>query len=81
MESTGWQTLALMLREASDSDLGGGSSDMATRGSDIPSATPSRPASTAPGAAAAGSPWACRHCTFENDAAADSCDMCALPRD
>ncbi|KAJ2763748.1 nuclear protein localization protein 4, partial [Coemansia nantahalensis] len=84
MESPGWQTLALMLREASDSDLGGAST-MTTRGSDVPdslASVSSRPASSEPGAAAgAGSRWACRHCTFENSAAADSCDMCALPRD
>ncbi|KAJ2002419.1 nuclear protein localization protein 4 [Coemansia thaxteri] len=85
VQSGSWQTLLLMLQEASDSDLnhqggaatsaatsqvaGGGQSDSNSRAS----------SGGAPAVAAA--PWACRHCTFENSASRDSCEMCALPKD
>ncbi|ORX67614.1 NPL4-domain-containing protein [Linderina pennispora] len=36
---------------------------------------------SAPPPATSGGTWACRHCTFENTSANDSCEMCALPRD
>ncbi|KAJ2777471.1 nuclear protein localization protein 4 [Coemansia javaensis] len=68
LESGGWQTLLLMLRESSDGDLG------APAGGDAGAAG-------AAGAAPAATSWACRHCTYENSPAHDSCEMCALPRD
>ncbi|KAI8998201.1 NPL4 family-domain-containing protein [Gaertneriomyces semiglobifer] len=43
------------------------------------------PVTTASGSAAASSAsaagWSCRHCTFHNPGAADSCEICGLPRD
>ncbi|KAJ1735475.1 nuclear protein localization protein 4 [Coemansia biformis] len=82
MGSTGWQTLTLMLREASDSDLGGGGEAGQHHSAPAVPRTGSPPPGQADaGNGAAGSSWACRHCTFENDARVSSCDMCALPRD
>ncbi|KAJ2424848.1 nuclear protein localization protein 4, partial [Coemansia sp. RSA 2531] len=82
--SSGWQTLSLMLQEASDSDLnhsaaaGQAIDQHSTHGA--PAANPSINNNSATSAAAA-SPWACRHCTFVNSPSHDSCDMCALPKD
>ncbi|KAJ2328867.1 nuclear protein localization protein 4, partial [Coemansia sp. RSA 2702] len=72
MAAGGWQTLVLMLQEASDSDL---DAQHSAAGSDAAAAA--NPAPPAPPSAT----WACRHCTFENAAANASCEMCALPRD
>ncbi|KAJ2451024.1 nuclear protein localization protein 4 [Coemansia sp. RSA 2336] len=71
MASGGWQTLVLMLNEASDGDLNAQPPSMSS------SATSTTQAPPPPSA----TPWACRHCTFENSASATSCEMCALPRD
>ncbi|KAJ1824098.1 nuclear protein localization protein 4 [Coemansia sp. RSA 2671] len=79
LSSSGWQTLLLMLQEASDSDLnhsGQVAGEQATLGA--PAAGPTNSGNAS---AAAASPWACRHCTFVNSPSDDSCDMCALPKD
>ncbi|KAJ2722643.1 nuclear protein localization protein 4 [Coemansia sp. Benny D115] len=82
LSSGGWQTLMLMLREASDRDLNHTASAAAVDASGSTgfsqTNTQNRPA---PDSAAAASTWACRHCTFVNPSSNSSCDMCALPRD
>ncbi|KAJ1862896.1 nuclear protein localization protein 4 [Coemansia sp. RSA 2703] len=78
MASNGWQTLALMLQEASDSDLNhGAGSAMDTNNSSGATAT----SSSSTTAASNAEPWACRHCTFVNMPSNSSCEMCALPKD
>ncbi|KAJ1890269.1 nuclear protein localization protein 4, partial [Kickxella alabastrina] len=83
LASDGWQTLSLMLQEASDSDLNhGAGSAMDTGDSSDGFSSGAQNTSSAGGSGGrSSSPWACRHCTFENSPANDSCDMCALPRD
>ena len=67
MES--WATLKMILAETSAaSGSGGGGAGYGGGGG-------------GGGASSSGSgPWACRHCTFNNDSGS-SCDMCGLPRD
>ncbi|KAJ2905331.1 nuclear protein localization protein 4, partial [Coemansia aciculifera] len=80
MASSGWQTLSLMLQEASDSDLNHSSGAAATTGQTTDGGHV--PSSVGNSTSAANAlPWACRHCTFENSASHDSCEMCALPKD
>ncbi|KAJ1939203.1 nuclear protein localization protein 4, partial [Kickxella alabastrina] len=83
LASDGWQTLSLMLQEASESDLNHGAGSAMDTGdsSDGFSSGAQNTSSAGGGSGRSSSPWACRHCTFENSPANDSCDMCALPRD
>ncbi|KAJ2626853.1 nuclear protein localization protein 4, partial [Coemansia sp. RSA 1694] len=83
MASSGWQTLSLMLQEASDSDLNHSAGATAATGHITDGASVSNTSNNSSGGAPAATalPWACRHCTFENSASHDSCEMCALPKD
>ncbi|KAJ2162824.1 nuclear protein localization protein 4 [Coemansia sp. RSA 552] len=74
--SPGWRTLVLMLETAEDS---GDLDTPAGAAGPTPSTGSAAPGSS--GAASAGATWACRHCTFENPAGTDTCEMCALPKD
>ncbi|KAJ2742256.1 nuclear protein localization protein 4 [Coemansia pectinata] len=84
LSSSGWQTLSLMLQEASESDLnhsaatGQAIDERSTHGAPASNTNSNNSSATS---AAAASPWACRHCTFVNSPSHDSCDMCALPKD
>ncbi|KAI8323186.1 polyubiquitin-tagged protein recognition complex, Npl4 component [Martensiomyces pterosporus] len=82
--SGGWQTLALMLREASNDDLSQAAAGSAPGSGSAPVSSADgfgQSASSAGASSSSSSTWACRHCTFENSASNDSCEMCALPRD
>ncbi|KAJ1952044.1 nuclear protein localization protein 4 [Dipsacomyces acuminosporus] len=72
--SGGWQTLSLMLQEASREDL---NHHTASGSSGPPAAAPV----SSSAASSSSTTWACRHCTFVNTGTNDSCEMCALPRD
>ncbi|KAJ2829391.1 nuclear protein localization protein 4 [Coemansia erecta] len=76
MATGGWQTLVLMLREAPDGDQGPHGQQAAESG---PGSVTGAGSGT--GSTSGGGTWACRHCTFENAGSAESCEMCALPRD
>ncbi|KAJ2706323.1 nuclear protein localization protein 4 [Coemansia sp. IMI 203386] len=78
IDSAGWQTLLIMLQEASDSDLNHSSSTAAGASTSDISTSQSHQAGFS---SVSNEPWACRHCTFHNEPSKVECDMCGLPKD
>lgn len=67
-QSGQWATVEQLVMASGAEGLAGG------RGADVVGAGPS----TQPSAAATS--WTCQHCTFINQTASESCDMCHLPK-
>ncbi|KAJ2840674.1 nuclear protein localization protein 4 [Coemansia erecta] len=82
MDSSGWQTLLIMLQEASDSDLNHSSysngNDIAGSNAGSTGISQNEPAGSS---SVSSGPWNCRHCTYLNEPSKVECDMCSLPKD
>ncbi|KAJ1810923.1 nuclear protein localization protein 4 [Coemansia sp. RSA 2598] len=81
MDSSGWQTLLIMLQEASDSDLNHSGSMAAEASAGDSGGSGMSQSQPAGSSSALREPWACRHCTFLNEPSKVECDICGLPND